>query len=92
MRCAGLDGSRRVYGGSCCIREFPTAVGLAVSFLEQLLRGQSAHAEMVDYGGIPLDETFIGGGEEMDRPGDPAGSAWNAVNCRCTLIMRQAES
>ena len=50
-------------------------------------RTRDAHAEMSDYGAIPLDEKFIVGGEEMDRPGDPAGSAGNVINCRCTLTL-----
>ena len=50
-------------------------------------RTRDAHAEMSDYGAIPLDEKFIVGGEEMDRPGDPSASAGLTVNCRCTIYL-----
>lgn len=33
--------------------------------------------------GIPIDEPFEVGGEELDYPGDPKGSPWNVINCRC---------
>lgn len=36
--------------------------------------------------GIPLTEPFVVGGEELLYPGDPAGSAGNVINCRCTSI------
>jgi len=32
---------------------------------------------------IPLDEPFVVGGEELQYPGDPAGSAGNICNCSC---------
>ena len=33
-----------------------------------------------------LDEPFDVSGERLDRPGDPAGSLGNILNCRCTII------
>ena len=33
-------------------------------------RTRPDHTEMSNYGAIPLDEKFIDGGYEMDRPGD----------------------
>ncbi|HEX3162956.1 MAG TPA: phage minor head protein [Pseudolabrys sp.] len=54
-------------------------------------RTRPAHAEMDDEDYIGMDEKFIVGGEEMDGPGDPAGSAENVCNCRCTLLIREAE-
>lgn len=33
--------------------------------------------------GVPIDEPFIVGGEELMHPGDPAGSPGNVINCRC---------
>lgn len=36
---------------------------------------------------IPVDQPFIVGGEELMYPGDPAGSAWNTINCRCREII-----
>jgi glutathione S-transferase len=35
---------------------------------------------------VPLDQPFDVGGEELMYPGDPAGSAANCCNCRCTMI------
>ena len=32
-----------------------------------------------------LDEPFLVGGEELDVPGDPAGSAEQVINCRCAV-------
>jgi hypothetical protein len=40
---------------------------------------------------IPTDEPFIVDGEEMDRPGDPAGSPENVTKCRCTLDYEEAQ-
>jgi uncharacterized protein with gpF-like domain len=34
---------------------------------------------------IPIDEDFIVGDEPMSFPGDPKGSAWNVINCRCVV-------
>jgi len=44
-----------------------------------------AHAEAeVDYAkGIPIDQPFIVGGEELMYPGDANGSIGNVINCRC---------
>ena len=33
-----------------------------------------------------INETFLVGGEELDIPGDPNGSAENVINCRCVAI------
>jgi HK97 family phage portal protein len=35
---------------------------------------------------VGVDEAFNVGGEQLEFPGDPNGSAWNVVNCRCTII------
>ncbi len=35
---------------------------------------------------VPADKPFIVGGEELMYPGDPNGSAWNVINCRCTMV------
>lgn len=32
---------------------------------------------------VDVNDRFIVGGEELEYPGDPAGSAWNVINCRC---------
>lgn len=33
----------------------------------------------------PVMQPFIVGGEPLMAPGDPAGSAWNLISCRCAL-------
>jgi len=34
---------------------------------------------------VGMDDWFIVGGERMQRPGDPNGSAGNVINCRCVM-------
>lgn len=34
---------------------------------------------------VDMEQPFIVGGEEMERPGDPSASAENVINCRCVL-------
>lgn len=50
-------------------------------------RTRPAHAAMANYGPIGLDEKFIVDGQQMDRPGDPAGGPDNVINCRCALSL-----
>ena len=40
---------------------------------------------------VPLDDPFIVDGEELQVPGDPAGSAGNVINCRCTITYTSEE-
>ena len=35
---------------------------------------------------VGIDEQFIGTGEPLMYPGDPAGSLGNFINCRCTIL------
>ena len=35
---------------------------------------------------VGIDEKFTQTGEDMDYPGDPAGSPGNFINCRCTVL------
>lgn len=35
---------------------------------------------------IEIADTFDVGGEQLDHPGDPAGSPGNVINCRCTVL------
>jgi uncharacterized protein with gpF-like domain len=35
---------------------------------------------------VPVDEPFKVGGEELQYPGDPAGSAENVINCHCVSL------
>jgi hypothetical protein len=34
-----------------------------------------------------IDDTFAVGGDELDYPGDPSGSAGNVIACRCSVVM-----
>jgi hypothetical protein len=37
---------------------------------------------------VPIDQPFIKTGEELDYPGDPSGSAWNIIQCRCSVAYQ----
>jgi len=55
-------------------------------------RVRPAHLE-ADLQRVPLGTPFTVGGEHLMRPGDPAGSPWNVIQCRCsTLLERPGES
>lgn len=53
-------------------------------------RTRPAHAAMANAPSIGLDEQFEVDGEYLDRPGDPAGSAENVINCRCAILTEEA--
>lgn len=36
---------------------------------------------------VKLNESFTVGGEQLEYPGDPSGSAENIINCRCSVAM-----
>lgn len=36
---------------------------------------------------VPITEAFLVGGEHLQYPGDPSGSAKNIVQCRCTVAF-----
>jgi hypothetical protein len=50
-------------------------------------RTRPAHAA-ADGQRVPNSGVFVVGGEAMRFPGDPNGSAWNVINCRCVLLHR----
>lgn len=52
-------------------------------------RVRDVHAE-ADGQETTVDGTFNVGGEQLQRPRDPAGSPWNILNCRCwtTSVIR----
>ncbi len=52
-------------------------------------RTRPDHLAMAGSDPIPLDQKFVVGGEEMDRPGDPSASAANLVNCRCSITYQE---
>jgi hypothetical protein len=53
-------------------------------------RTRPAHLE-ADGQTVPLMEAFMVGGEPLQYPGDPAGSAGNVIQCRCTPTIRAAD-
>jgi len=40
----------------------------------------------------PIDQPFLVGGERLRFPHDPAGSAGNVINCRCTITFHGGEA
>lgn len=48
-------------------------------------RTRSSHAG-VDGQKVDLDKPFTVGGEDLEYPGDPQGSAKNVIQCRCTQV------
>lgn len=38
---------------------------------------------------VPLDSAYDVGGESLMYPGDPNGSAWNTIQCRCTEFYEE---
>lgn len=46
---------------------------------------RDAHAD-ADGMTVGIHEAFSVGGEELEYPGDPSGSAGNVINCRCTVL------
>jgi HK97 family phage portal protein len=48
-------------------------------------RTREAHAA-ADGQVVDVGQPFMVGGEMLKAPGDPAGSAENTINCRCTVI------
>jgi len=51
-------------------------------------RTREDHAAMDSNDYIPIDADFIVGGQLMQHPGDPRGSASNVINCRCGLVYK----
>jgi uncharacterized protein with gpF-like domain len=49
-------------------------------------RVRSAHQEANNQV-VPFNSKFSVGGESLQRPGDPNGSAGNVINCRCSMIV-----
>lgn len=53
-------------------------------------RTRDEHAD-ADGQTVAMDEFFVVGGEELEYPGDPGGSAENVINCRCDVLYDTAE-
>jgi hypothetical protein len=60
-----------------------------VAFIDDRTRGQHirANGQMRQQ-----HEDFLVGGEHLAYPGDPRGSAWNVINCRCVVIHHTREA
>lgn len=41
---------------------------------------------------VPINAKFTIGGELLDCPGDPAGSAANTINCRCVMVLAPCDA
>lgn len=54
-------------------------------------RTRPTHAEQDPDNWIGMDESFIVGDSIMMYPGDPNGSAEEVINCRCALVVEEAE-
>ena len=48
-------------------------------------RTRTNHAVMTRHEPVLMDGHFTVGGEKLDRPGDPRGSAKNIIRCRCVM-------
>lgn len=48
-------------------------------------RTREDHSAMGSHPAIGMEAMFEVGGERLDRPGDPAGSPENVINCRCVM-------
>ncbi len=67
------------------------AKGLGIDLKKQWVatndeRTRDDHAAMNDTDPVDMDGTFTVGEDEMQYPGDPAGSPAQVVNCRCVLV------
>jgi hypothetical protein len=54
-------------------------------------RTRPTHAEQDADNWIGMDESFIVGDSIMMYPADPNGSAEEVINCRCALVIEEAE-
>lgn len=65
--------------------EFAPPVKVWMASLDARTRDTHADADGQEVG---LEETFTVGGDQLDYPGDPAGSPGEVINCRCTVVYR----
>lgn len=63
---------------------------IATTRLPSAERTRPAHLE-ADGQTVALHEPFTVGGEPLQYPGDPRGSAGNVIQCRCTLSVSAAD-
>jgi len=63
------------------VKEWLSAVDERTRAYHLTLGGVFVESEMPAV--VPVGQSFEVGGELLDYPGDPSGSGWNIVNCRC---------
>ncbi len=88
IRVARTEGHRAREAGTAQV--YGDAAGMGVVLKKQWLaasdeRVRDSHAD-ADGQEVEPDEPFVVNGEELMYPGDPAGSAENVINCRCTQV------
>lgn len=90
-RIAQTESTRIVNEASAEVYE-ATGVVEQKQWITNMMGGRSrpAHEEAHEQI-VPVDEPFIVGDddhgyEELDYPGDPAGSDWNVINCQCAIM------
>jgi HK97 family phage portal protein len=54
-------------------------------WITQFINSRDEH-EAADGQKVAVDQPFKVGGEDLQYPGDPSGSAGNVINCRCTVV------
>lgn len=73
------------------VASMATAKATGVTLRKQWIssKGDRTREEHADADGqiVAMDQSFNVGGEALAFPGDPAGSAWNVINCRCVVVF-----
>jgi HK97 family phage portal protein len=59
-----------------------------LSARDDRVRDEHTQAAGADGQIVPITQAFTIGGEPLMYPGDPSGSAWNVIQCRCTVEPR----
>jgi len=80
---ATMQSAQTIFPGSQMMKEW------IASFDD---RTREAHAIAGSGNPIPHSEAFLVGGDFMQYPGDPSGSAENVINCRCSVAPIPIES
>lgn len=65
--------------------EFSSPIVQVWAAINDPLRTRDEHAA-ADGQSVGLEENFNVGGEDLEYPGDPNGSGWNTINCRCAVV------
>ena len=70
-------------------QRFPDQIIRKVWDSKEDSRVRAAHDD-ADGQTVGINEPFIVGFEALMAPGDPSGSPWNVINCRCRMRLRRA--